>query len=225
MDIETDFRVVETEELRYPADRFDRVSMALHWLTVVLVAFQLTTAFLPHEGESARVVLTLHRSGGVLTLGVVLFRLVWRARFGYLPEFPRSMPKLQQWAAKANEYGLYALLMIQPLTGLADGVFHGRPFVLFGLQVPALMGFHKSLFHLSGELHELGAKVLMVLIGLHLGAALLHGMVLRDGVLRRILPLRLARQPHHGPESAERALVEGDVAAVAAGDVAGDGQA
>jgi cytochrome b561 len=137
--------------------------------------------------------LNLHRSTGALTLAVVFFRLAWRARFAYLPPFPASLPKLQQWAAKANEYGLYALLVLQPLTGLADGVFHGKPFVLFGLQVPALMAFDEPLFHLSGELHELGARVLLALIGLHLGAALLHGLVLRDGILRRMLPPRLAR--------------------------------
>jgi cytochrome b561 len=190
MDIEADFKVMASEDLRYPADRFDRVSMALHWATVLLVAFQLTTAFLPHQGEGAKTLLTLHRSAGVLTLAVVLFRLLWRARFAYLPPFPKRMPQLQQWAARANEYGLYAFLVVQPLTGLADGVFHGRPFLLFGLQVPALMAFDKPLFHLSGELHERGAKILIGLIALHIGAAMLHGLVLRDGVLRRMLPQR-----------------------------------
>ena len=189
MDIEADFTVLATEDLRYPADRFDRVSMALHWATVLLVAFQLATAFLPHEGEGARTLLTLHRSAGALTLAVVLFRLVWRSRFAYLPAFPARMPKSQRWAARANEYGLYALLVMQPLTGLADGVFHGTPFVLFGLKVPAVMAFNKPLFHLSGELHELGAKVLIGLIALHIGAAVLHGVVLRDGVLQRMIPL------------------------------------
>jgi cytochrome b561 len=193
MDIETEFTVLASEDLRYPADRFDRVSMALHWATVLLVAFQLTTAFLPHQGEGARTLLTLHRSAGALTLAVVLFRLLWRVRFAYLPPFPRRMPKPQRWAARANEYGLYAMLVLQPLTGLADGLFRGRPFVLFGLQVPAVMAFNKPLFHLSGDLHELGAKVLIALIGVHITAAALHGLVLRDGMMKRILPPRLAR--------------------------------
>jgi cytochrome b561 len=187
MDIEAEFTVLETAEQRYPAERFDRVSMALHWLTVVLVAFQLATAFLMHQGGRGGL-LTLHRSTGVLVLAVVVGRLVWRARFAYLPPFPARMPKPQRWAARANEYGLYACLLLQPLTGLADGVFHGRPFALLGFQVPALMGFDKPLFHLSGEFHELGAKVLMALIALHVGAALLHGLALRDGVLERMVP-------------------------------------
>jgi cytochrome b561 len=40
-----------------------------------------------------------------------LARLAWRRRFAYLPPFPESMPKLQQWIAKVNEYGLYVLLL------------------------------------------------------------------------------------------------------------------
>jgi len=43
------------------------------------------------------------------------------------------------------------------------------------------------------EAHAIGAKALMALIGLHAGAALFHRLVLRDGVLQRMLPRRPAR--------------------------------
>ena len=193
MDIRT--QLVAIEVVVAPRQRFDWVSIRLHWLTVVLVAFQLLTAFLPHEGDDARTMQTLHRSAGALTLMVVIARLTWRARFAHLPPFPPSMPKLQQRAAKANEWALYALPLFQPLTGLGDAIFHGRPFALFGLQVPAVMAMNKPLFHLSGELHEIGAWVLMALIALHVGAALVHGLVLRDGVLQRMLPGRFSPAP------------------------------
>lgn len=39
----------------------------------------------------------------------------------------------------------------------------------------------------SAHLHEIGAWALLALIGLH-AAALLHGLLLRDGVLQRMLP-------------------------------------
>ena len=79
---------------------------------------------------------------------------------------------------------------------------------------------------LLAALHELGAKVAMALIALHIAAAALQGRLLRDGAAPdRSRSRGLARQADHGPEAAQRALVEGDVAAVAARDVAGDGQA
>ena len=154
--IKAEYTVVETAEPPAAADRYDRLSMVLHWAAVALVVFQFTTAFLPHQGEGARTLLTLHRSAGALTLVVVVFRLIWRVLFAHVPLFPESMPTPQRWAAKANEYALYAFLLLQPLTGLADAIFHGRPFVLFGLQAPALMAMDKPLFHLSGEFHGIG---------------------------------------------------------------------
>ncbi len=177
--------------------RFDPMSIVLHWLTVLLIIGQFTTAWL-HEavghgtGTSlALAILATHRTMGVLTWTVGLARLAWRRRFAYLPPFPESMPKLQQSIAKANEYGLYVLLLVQPITGLGDVVFHGHPFTLFIWHVPALLAPDASIRNLFQEAHELGAKALLALIGLHAGAALFHGLVLRDGVLQRMLPLSI----------------------------------
>jgi cytochrome b561 len=39
-----------------------------------------------------------------------------------------------------------------------------------------------------GRLHEFGVWMLLALIGLHAAAALFHGLILRDGVLQRMLP-------------------------------------
>jgi hypothetical protein len=83
------------------------------------------------------------------------------------------------------------LLLGQPITGLGDVVFHGRPFTLFIWQVPALFVPDAAIRSLFREAHELGAKALLALIGLHAGAALFHGLVLRDGVLQQMLPLSI----------------------------------
>ena len=104
MDIRTELVAIEVAASPHRGARFDGLSIRLHWLTVLLIAFQFITAFLPHEGQGAKTLLMLHRSAGVLTLAVVVFRLIWRSRFAHLPPFPPSMPRFQQWAAKANEY-------------------------------------------------------------------------------------------------------------------------
>jgi superoxide oxidase len=174
------------------AGRFDQVSIALHWLTLLLVSGQLTTAWLlsqaGDDGAVAVTLLTVHRSFGLITWAVVAGRLAWRLRFARQPPFPASMSKPQQWAATLNEYGLYLLLLLQPLTGLGDTVFRGRPFMLVIWRVPPLMHADKPVFHALHALHELGAVALLGLIGLHAAAALLHSVVLRDGVLQRMLP-------------------------------------
>jgi len=172
--------------------RFDQISVALHWLTVLLIVVQFTTAWLreavDHETSLAVAILTIHRSSGVLTWIIGLGRLVWRHNFAHLPPFPNSMPKLQQTIAKANEYGLYILLFVQPITGLGRVLFRGHPFELFFWEVPALLEQNPEIRNLFIGAHELGAKALLALIGLHAAAALFHRVVLRDGVLQRMLP-------------------------------------
>ena len=173
------------------AGRFDGISMSLHWLTVLLVMAQFVTA-LVHEalhGPAAELLLTLHRSSGIAVWTVAVLRLMWRRWFAFLPPFPEGMPKAQQWTAKLNEYGLYLLLLIQPVTGLAASLALGRPFALFLWQAPALMMPGKPLAHMLKEMHETGGWILAALIGLHAAAALYHALVLRDRVLQRMLPL------------------------------------
>ncbi len=178
-----------TAPTRKPAGRFDLVSIGLHWLTVLLVAGQFTAALLVDQlPEMATSMLTVHRSMGVATWLVVAGRVVWRRRFARPPPFPPSMPAWQRRAATANELGLYALLLLQPLTGLGDTLLRGRPFQLWLWRVPALMARDKPMSHALHSAHELGAVALAALIGLHVAAAIFHGVLRRDGVLQRMTP-------------------------------------
>jgi cytochrome b561 len=171
---------------------FDQTSIALHWLMVLLIAGQFASAWLheavERESSLAAAILAIHRATGVLTWIVAVARLVWRRHFAYLPPFPASMSKLQQTIAKANEYGLYALVLLQPITGIAWVLFRGKPFELLIWQVPELLAPNPVLDGVFAGAHEFGAKALLALVSLHAGAALFHRLVLRDGVLERMLP-------------------------------------
>lgn len=84
--------------------RFDHVSIGLHWLTVLLILGQFTSAWvregLDHDSSLAVAILATHRTMGLLTWIVGLARLAWRHNLAYLPPFPPSMPKLQQSIAR-----------------------------------------------------------------------------------------------------------------------------
>jgi cytochrome b561 len=148
--------------------RFDRTSIILHWLTVLLIAVQFSSAWLrevvDHDSSVATTLLYTHRNSGVLIWTVSLARLFWRHNYAYLPPFSESLPRLQQTMATANEYGLYALLLIQPITGLGRVLLRGAPFDLFIWQVPALFEPNDAIRRLFEEVHEFGAKALLALI-------------------------------------------------------------
>jgi cytochrome b561 len=171
--------------------RFDGLSILFHWLTVLLVAVLFAAAWLRGavaDAGSAGALLTLHRSLGVSVWGLTLARLAWRRSFAHLPPFPQTMTQPHRWGATASEYGLYGLLAVQPLTGLAQTLYLGRPFVLFGAAIPAILPRNKPWLHMFHQVHEWGAWALLGLIGLHATAALFHRLVLRDDVLQAMLP-------------------------------------
>jgi superoxide oxidase len=183
--------------------RFDILTIGLHWATVTFIIGMFVSAWLLLAGdrEHAAMLLTVHRSLGVVTWAVAIVRLAWRFSYAYLPPFPQNMSKVQQRFAKASEYGLYALLLFQPLTGLAQSLARGRHFMLFAWQVPSVMAGDKRLTAPFHQIHAFSAWVLLGLIALHILAALFHRFVLRDEVLQSMLPWRPATTAADAPKS------------------------
>jgi cytochrome b561 len=72
-------------------------------------------------------------------------------------------------------------------------LLRGQAFDLFSWHIPALLEPNPALRSIFAEAHDVGAKAMVLLIGLHAGAALFHRLVLRDGVLQRMLPRMKAR--------------------------------
>jgi cytochrome b561 len=172
-------------------DRFDGVSMAIHWATLLLIIGIFATAWMrgyASDGDTAALLLNTHRSlGGALWL-LTLIRLVWKAGMAHTPKLPITVGPRQHLIARANEAALYALLILQPLTGFLQSIARGKAFTLLGADVPILMAKDKAFGHAAHDIHERGAWALLILIGLHASAALAHHFLMRDNVLRAMLP-------------------------------------
>jgi cytochrome b561 len=173
--------------------RHQTLTIVLHWVTALLVFAQIALAALHDQvsdAEMRRDVLAAHRSLGVVIWLLVMARLAWRLLGMRLPPFPTHMARWQQWGARLSEWGLYALLLAQPLTGMAATVLRGRPFDLLGIRVPSLMQPDNAWATTAQALHVLGAYGLVSLVLVHAGAAILHRVVADDGVLDSMLPVR-----------------------------------
>ncbi len=183
--------------------RFDAVTITLHWATLVLIVGMFATGWLIGAASSSaqeHLLLAIHRSLGVTVWAVTAGRLAWRLGSAVTPPLPTTMSKVQRALARLNEYGLYALLLIQPLTGLAQSLTRGRPFPVFGWDAPAVMARDKALTHLFGDIHEISAWALLGLIGLHALAAVFHRVILGDEVLQSMLPWKPAGKSIGGEE-------------------------
>lgn len=169
---------------------YDALTIGLHWTTLALVVAQFATALsIDHapDAQTGRLLLTAHRSVGAVLWAIVALRLIWRHTGMTLPPFPPRMSRLHIAGVHISEYGLYGLLLLQPITGMADSLLRGRAFNLFIWQVPILLDRDKGLAHLAHLAHTTGAYVLLGLIVLHAGAALVHRYVLNDGVFEAMV--------------------------------------
>lgn len=173
-------------------ERHQTLTISLHWVTASLVFTQIALAIVHAEVSDAgirRGTLAAHRSLGIAIWLLMMGRLAWRLTGMRLPPFPANMARWHQWGARLSEWGLYGLLLAQPLTGFAATVLRGRTFNLFGLQVPSLISDHKAWVATALGLHTVGAFALASLVLVHAGAAILHRVIANDGVLDSMLPV------------------------------------
>jgi cytochrome b561 len=191
---------ISTRHTSEVAHRYDTFTILLHWTTATLVVFLWVVAspdipltggvsvidFFP-KGQPRIVVRSLHISFGVVLMAVLLVRLFWRVTSGQ--RLPPAEHGLWGLAAKSMHYALYVLLAVTLVLGLANVWVRGES--IFGLfSIPAVDPNNRALRQTVGDLHGWAANTLLIAAGVHALAALFHHYMLRDEVLKRMLPAR-----------------------------------
>ena len=171
---------------------YDAVSRAAHWLTFALVVAQFAVGWLMPEigwGTEPTGLIGVHLILGASLLVVVAFRLLWRITQS-APRPLTLMPRWQRLAARATHVALYLLLVAMSLAGWASSSAREWPVKAFGvIPLPALVASHAKIGFILGDWHaDVLSWALLVLIGVHVAAALHHRFIKRDEVLQRMLP-------------------------------------
>jgi cytochrome b561 len=170
---------------------FDRTTRLMHWLTAGLMLVVFVLAFsidIVTSRSSHMAFLQLHRSIGLTIWVLTMARFVWRC-FAKYPNWPSDMSRTMQVLAMASEYGLYALLLTQPILGLLQTNAHGDQVNLYFIgQLPALIEKNRQLAEQLLAVHKAVGFSLLGLIALHASAALFHHFWRRDDTLTAMLP-------------------------------------
>lgn len=175
-----------------PVSRYAASSRWLHWLTALLLVAVIPLGiwigfFEPADQGFKLRLYNLHESLGVLVFLLVLLRIVNRRR-NPPPPLPDDMPVAMRLAAHATHIGLYALLILMPLTGFLATNAWGFPLSLFGvLPIPSPLGKDEAIAKVLSLLHLCGAVAIGLLILGHLAGVVHHTFIRRDGLLRRML--------------------------------------
>lgn len=172
--------------------RYTRTAMAFHWLISVMVLGMICLGFwmgdIPRGTPERTFYFNLHKSIGLTIAILVLFRLWWRAK-NPPPPLPASVPAWQAQASRISHALLYLCLILMPLSGFSASQFTKYGVTYFGLfKIPPLGWENRDIYALLQGIHGVTATLLVVLVAIHILAALKHLLVNRDGVFQRMLP-------------------------------------
>lgn len=175
--------------------RYTTTAMALHWLLALAILGSFSLGFymsdLPLSPQRVKLY-NWHKWAGVTILALSAFRLLWRLTHRPPPDV--SMPIWQQRASHLAHRALYLLFFAVPLAGWAYSSAAGFPIVWFGvLPLPDLLPADKALAQAIKPVHGWLAWALMVVVALHVAAALKHQFIDRDGLIARMWPGRTGR--------------------------------
>ncbi|ADL55410.1 Cytochrome b/b6 domain [Gallionella capsiferriformans ES-2] len=174
--------------------RYTPTAMVLHWLMALLLTGTFVLGLYMSDLKLSPTKLQLysyHKWIGITLLALAVFRVLWR-----LTHRPPAivLPRWQQRASSSVHGMLYVLFIAIPLTGWLMSSAKGFQTVLFGvLPLPDLVGKDKSLGVLFTSVHENLNYLLLVLVLLHVAAALKHQLIDRDGLMARMLPGGIAK--------------------------------
>lgn len=142
----------------------------LHWSIAALVVWQLVfgeeTEALERAGDADAIELFLANSHlwvGFAILALVALRIVLRVVRGAPP--PVATGRAAAVLARISHAAFYVLLVAVPVTGILDYYLH----------LP------------TGEIHELGKPLFILLMAVHVAATLWRQFIRHDGTLRRML--------------------------------------
>jgi cytochrome b561 len=183
--------------IRNTAERFGLISKTLHWVTLVLLigSFTLGVSMVDMPLSPRKLEFySWHKWVGVTIFLVVVLRLAWRLT-GPVPLQPDGTPPWQRRLAGLSHAALYAILIVMPVTGWIMSSALNLPVVYLGLiHIPSPFGVDRALGETMKVVHQSLAVALLVLVTIHVLAALYHHFLLRDDVLRRMLPWRVRPQ-------------------------------
>jgi cytochrome b561 len=174
--------------------QFNILARILHWtmaamiLTMLGIGVAMVTSLADYH-----LLLSIHRPLGIAVLVLVVVRFANR-QLSTLPAFPSTMSHRERQMAKVSEYLMYALMLVLPLVGWGMLSAAHYPIVLFGsLYLPWILPQNLELYWVLRQTHTVLAYLFFATFVAHFAAILFHTLIVRDGLLGRMVPWSLDR--------------------------------
>ena len=175
--------------IRNTISAYGSVSKFFHWLIFLLLFCMIIFGYFLDDfpKDVQPVTYNIHKLTGLAILLLMLLRLGWTL-INPKPELPAGTLSWQRSAERLVHFLLYATVIAMPIAGwvgsAAEGYFPHFGDIVFKLPIEK----NKALGDTAFYLHDKLAIAIIVLVSIHILAALYHHFIKRDNVLRRMMP-------------------------------------
>lgn len=168
---------------------YGSVSKFFHWLIFLLVTgmiiYGYCMSYFPKSDQP--LVYNIHKLCGLLVLALMILRMIW-ALMNPKPKLPSKTPLWEIALERLMHFSLYLVLLAMPIAGWLLSSAAGKPPKLLGVSLGLPIAKSESLASIADKVHVTLAVVIIVMVALHVLAALKHHFVDKDNILKRMLP-------------------------------------
>ena len=163
------------------------ISKIFHWLSAAVLIIQIPLGFYLVDmdfGDKRLTVESIHVTLGLSIFYLILFRLLYKT-LNPTPRLQNSLFPGQKIIAKLNHIFLYVSILVITISGALKKLFNGEELDMFFFNIEIKDNF--ELAEIFYEIHIVGNYTLIALISLHIFAVIIHKLLFKENLLKKIL--------------------------------------
>ena len=166
---------------------YGSISKIFHWLSAAVLLIQIPLGFYLVDldfNEKRLTIESIHVILGLSIFYLTLLRLIYKL-FNPTPSLENNIFTGQRLLAKLNHILLYLSILIITISGALKKLFNGEMLDLFLFDIEIKDNF--ELAELFYDIHILSNYTLITLISLHIFAVIIHKVIFKENLLKKIL--------------------------------------
>ena len=159
----------------------------LHWLSAIILFIQIPLGFYLVDldfGEQRITIEDIHVTLGLTVFYIIIIRLINNI-LNPTPKLDPSIFKGQRFLAKMNHILLYIAILSITISGILKKLFNGESLVIIFKEIKIKENF--ELADQFYDIHILSNYVLIGLVALHISAVIIHKLLFKENLLKKIL--------------------------------------
>jgi cytochrome b561 len=170
-------------------ERYTRIAMLMHWLIALAMLAEIGLGWWMQDVAKSPVGLragwfNLHKSVGICLAMAVLLQLSWRS--AHPAPHHVELPPWQRVSAELAHAVLYICMLVMPVSGYLGSAFSGYRVRFFGVALPAWAPAWPAGKEFFSTLHLAAGWLMMLIVAVHISAAMWHWLWHRDTVASRM---------------------------------------